>query len=143
MMADAPLYHTEAELDDVVKRFEDCSYTPEEFVHARHLTVAAIYFLRFDAEVAKERMRTGLRQFIKDHGKDGYHVTVTEFWLALVARVVAEHSSKSADLVLIANDVVARCSDKNLIHNFYSRERIASAEAKSNHLAPDLNPFAT
>jgi hypothetical protein len=142
-MDGAPLYRTEAEIDDVVKRFEECSYTPSEFVHARHLTVAAVYFVRFNEDAAKERMRTGLRKFIEHHGKQGYHVTITEFWLALVARVVAEHSSKSADLVSIANDVFARCSDKNLIHNFYSRERIASAEAKSNHLAPDLNLFAT
>lgn len=141
-MAGAPPYRTDAEVEEVVRRFEDCSYTPEEFVHARHLTVAAVYFLRFDADVAKERMRAGLRKFIKHHGKDGYHVTITEFWLALVARVVAGQSAKSADLVAIANDVVARCSDKNLIHDFYSRERIASAEAKSNRLPPDLKPFA-
>src|ERR1700721_3893624 len=31
-MSDAPHYRTEEEIEDVVRRFETCSYTPAEFV---------------------------------------------------------------------------------------------------------------
>ncbi len=41
-------------------------------------------------------------------------------------------------LVPLVNSVVERCSDKNLIYEFYSRERIASPEAKSAWIAPDI-----
>ena len=75
-------------------------------------------------------MRAGLRRFIAHHGKNGYHVTITEFWLERVEKLVAEQRDAEKGLVPLVNSVVERCSDKNLIYEFYSSERIASAEAK-------------
>ncbi len=138
-MPDAPHYRTEAEIEDVVRRFENCSYTPEEFVHARHLTVAAWYFATMEFKAAREKMRAGLRQFIAHHGKNGYHVTITEFWLARVEKLVGEQHDAEKGLVPLVNSVVERCSDKNLIYEYYSRERIASAEAKAAWIEPDIN----
>ncbi len=137
-MVDAPLYRTEADIEEVVRRFEECSYAPEEFVHARHLTVAASYFARCEPETARDRMRSGLLKFIKHHGKNGYHVTITEFWLRLVENLVTESKSRDEELVALVNKVTAHCRDKNLIYEHYSRERLASPEAKSSRLEPDL-----
>src|ERR1700751_6190122 len=53
-MSDAPHYRTEQEIEDVVHRFESCAYTPEEFVHARHLTVAAWFFATMEPAAAKD-----------------------------------------------------------------------------------------
>jgi hypothetical protein len=129
---------TREEIEDVVHRFESCSYTPEEFVHARHLTVAAWCFATMESEAAREKMRAGLRRFIAHHGKNGYHVTLTEFWLERVGKLVTELREGKKGLVPLVNSVVERCSDKNLIYEFYSRERIASVEAKSAWIAPDI-----
>lgn len=137
-MPDAPHYRTEAEIEDLVRRFENCSYTPEEFVHVRHLTVAAWYFATMESKAAREKMRAGLRQFIAHHGKNGYHVTITEFWLERVEKLVAERRDAEKGLVPLVNSVVERCSDKNLIYEFYSRARIASAEAKAAWIEPDI-----
>jgi hypothetical protein len=137
-MPDAPHYRTEEEIEDVVRSFESCSYAPEEFVHARHLTVAAWSFATMESEAAREKMRAGLRRFIAHHGKSGYHVTITEFWLERVGNLVAELREGKQGLVPLVNSVVERCSDKNLIYEFYSRERIASAEAKLAWTAPDI-----
>jgi hypothetical protein len=126
-MPDAPHYRTEEEIEDVVRRFETCSYTPEEFVHARHLTVAAWCFATLESDAAREKMRTGLRRFIAHHGKNGYHVTITEFW-----------REREEGLVPLVNSVVERFRDKNLIYEFYSRERIASTEAKAARIEPDI-----
>ena len=41
-------------------------------------------------------------------------------------------------LVPLVNSVVERCHDKNLIYEFYSRERIVSAEAKAARIEPDI-----
>jgi hypothetical protein len=141
-MADAPIYRTEAEIEDVVRRFENCSYAPEEFMHARHLTVAAVYCARFEEVVARERMRAGLRKFIAHHGKNGYHVTITEFWLWIVGKTVRAARSNDADLVTLVNQAVGRYNDKNMIYGYYSRELLDSPEAKAALLEPDLMPMA-
>jgi hypothetical protein len=141
-MPEALRYQTEEEIEDVVRRFETCSCSPEEFVHARHLTVAASYFAKMGSEAAREKMRAGLRRFIAHHGKNGYHVTITEFWLETVAKLVAELLEGEKSLVELVNSVIAQCSDKDLIYKFYSRERIASAEAKAARIKPDIKTFS-
>jgi hypothetical protein len=139
-------YRTEAEIEEIVQRFETCSYTPEEFLHARHLTVAAWYFLRLDNRAAEERMRAGLLKFTRHHGKNGYHETITEFWLRRVAHHV-RHERKSRDSIApvneIVNAIVERLSDKNLIDKHFSRELLGSADAKARWVAPDLAPLTS
>jgi len=83
-------------------------------------------------------MRADLRRFIAHHGKNGYHVTITEFWLERVGKLVAELREGQGGLVPLVNSVVERCSDKNLIYESYSRELIASAEAKAKWIEPDI-----
>ena len=136
-MSNAARYQTEEEIEEVVRRFETCSYTPEEFVHTRHLTVAAWCFATMESEAARERMRAGLQRLIAHHGKNGYHVTITEFWLEKVGKLVAELREEKG-LVPLVNSVVERCGDKNLIYESYTHERIASAEAKAGRIEPDF-----
>jgi hypothetical protein len=134
-------YESPAEIEEVVRRFESCGYQPEEFVHARHLTVAAWYFLQFDADTAKERMRSGLQKFIRHHGKSGYHVTVTEFWLQAVEEVL--HGIPESDgSVATVNKAVERLNNKGLIYEYFSRERIDSVEAKAGLIPPDRKALA-
>jgi hypothetical protein len=130
-------YSTAAEIEEVVRRFEACEYTPEEFVHARHLTVSAYYFSQSDRETAEKRMRAGLRKFIGHHGKDGYHETITGFWLHMAGRDCNE-AIRGEKLVPFVNDVVARLGDKNLIYEYFSKLRLYSAEAKAAWTEPDL-----
>jgi hypothetical protein len=137
-MSDAPAYRTDAEIEDVVKRFEECAYSPEEFVHAKHLTVAAWYFCRLEPEAAREKMRQGLRRFIAYHGKNGFHVTITEFWLQIVERSVRQCKDDHRELISIVNKIVEQFRDKNLIYQYFSRDRLNSVEAKAAWLKPDI-----
>jgi hypothetical protein len=137
-MTDAPAYTTDEEIEDVVKRFEECAYSPEEFVHAKHLTVAACYFVRLEPQAAREKMRAGLRKFITHHGKNGFHVTITEFWLQLVERSVRQRRDQHRGAVSIVNEIVERLRDKNLIYEYFSRDRINSANAKAAWIEPDI-----
>lgn len=130
-------YRREAEIEEVVRRFEACEYKPEEFFHARHLTVAAWYFLHLDAPGAEERMRAGLRKFIRHHGKNGYHVTITEFWLWVVKKTLRE-LGPDGDSLSRVNLVVERLNNKSLIYEYYSREQLDSPEAKATLVEPDL-----
>jgi len=133
-------YSTAAEIEDVVRRFEACEYTPEEFVHARHLTVAAYYFSRWGCETAEKRMRAGLCKFIGHHGKDGYHETITGFWLHMAGRY-SEGEIRGEELVSFVNNVVERLGDKDLIYEYFSKIRLYSAEAKAAWVEPDLKPL--
>lgn len=139
-MPESPMYRSEAEIKEVVRRFETCEFKNEEFVHARHLTVAAWYVLEFDRSAATQKMRDGLLRFTAHHGKTGYHETITLFWLRAVELHVRE-TRDARDSVGIVNEIVAALGDKNLISRHYSRERITSPEAKSNWAEPDLVPL--
>jgi len=130
-------YRTAAEIEEVVRRFETCQYTPEEFVHARHLTVAAYYFSQSNRETGEKRMRAGLRKFIGHHGKDGYHETITGFWLHMAGRNSGA-AVREEELVPFVNDVVERLGDKDLIYEYFSKMRLYSAEAKEAWVEPDL-----
>jgi hypothetical protein len=130
-------YRSEGEIEQVVRQFESCEYQPEEFVHARHLTVAVWYFLHFDTRAAEEHMRAGLLKFIRHHGKNRYHVTITEFWLRLVKHTLRE-TGPGEDFVSRVNQVVENLNDKNLIHQYYSRDRLQTPEAKAAWTEPDI-----
>jgi len=130
-------YRSEAEIEDVVRRFESCDYKPEEFVHARHLTVAAWYFLHLDTVAAENRMRTGLQKFIQHHGKNGYHVTITEFWLRLVNKTLHEMGPEGG-FVSRLNQVVEVLNNKDLIYQYYSRKQLEMPGAKAARMEPDL-----
>ena len=134
-------YRSKAEIEEVVRRFESCDYSTEEFFHARHLTVAAWYFSYFDTGAAEERMRAGLQKFIRHHGKNGCHVTITEFWLRLVKRNLQEVGA-GEDFVARINQVVEGLNDKSLIYNHYSRERLDSPEAKAAWIEADLKQIS-
>jgi hypothetical protein len=133
-------YRTEAEIEEVVQRFETCAYTPQEFLHARHLTVAAWYFLKLDTRAAEERMRAGLLKFIRHHGKNAYHETITEFWLRLVNHRV-QRSEAGCDSVAVVNEIVIALGDKNLIYKHFSPELVESTDAKAAWVIPDLAPM--
>jgi hypothetical protein len=137
-MTVAPTYRTDAEIEDVVKRFEECAYSPEEFVHAKHLTVAAWYFCRLEPEAAREKMRQGLRRFIAHHGKNGFHVTITEFWLQIVKRSVRQRKDGHRELVSIVNEIVEKFCDKTLIYKYFRRDRLNSVEANGAWIEPDI-----
>jgi hypothetical protein len=140
-MTELPHYTAEAEIEEVVRRFESCEYATEEFFHARHLTVAAWYFLQFDGPVARERMRAGLVKFISHHGRHGFNETITEFWLRMVEDQIRATRGTGRKPVAIVNEIVSRLGDKSVIYLHYSREKLESAEAKAGCVMPDLKPL--
>lgn len=108
-------YSTEAEIEAVVKGFEDCSTPKEDFTHARHLTVAVWYLWHSNAN-ALEKMRESLLRFLRHHevqpGK--YQEELTRAWLELIEQTMAEFE-KSSSLVETTNRVIERLGDSRLI----------------------------
>ena len=137
-------YANEAEIERVVRGFENCTTPAAEFTHAAHLTVAFSYLHRSRLTVpeAAAQMRDALYRFLDHHQVDRmkYHETITLFWLKLVRSYLAQ-ADAARPAARLANDLIDACADTNIIFDYYSRERLASAEARQNWLGPDLKPL--
>jgi hypothetical protein len=129
----------DAEINELVRRFESCEINPADFRHYQHLTVALWYVREFPYEIASEKTRAGIRKLAAAHGKDGYHETITLFWLMAVREFVAT-ADAAESISDLANRLVSTY-DKTLIAEYYSAELLASPEAKAQSVPSDLKPL--
>jgi len=128
---------TEVEILNTVERFETCAFRLDEFTHARHMTVACWYLATLPYEDALARTRTGLQRFIQHHGKDGYHETITRFWMILLDQALRARPAEWG-LAARVEQVVAQYADKDVLFRHYTRERVLSDEARKQWIEPDL-----
>jgi hypothetical protein len=134
------MYRNESEIRDVVERFERCEFALGEFTHARHLTVACWYLCAFAQEDALYQMRRGLQRFISHHGRQGYHETITRFWMELLGNYLCGCPKET--LVDKVNGAREGFPNKDILYDYYSRELVTSDRAKAGWIEPDLRPIA-
>jgi hypothetical protein len=126
---------TDAKILGMVDQFERCLLEKEEFHHRDHLAVAVVYLYASNLETAMDRMRASLKRFAAHHSVTGlYHETLTRFWLLQVER----HLDRSECLNRSVRAIQEQLNDKNLVFEYYSRERINSQQARETWLKPDL-----
>ncbi len=130
-------YRDESAIRTVVERFESCAYALDEFTHARHLTVACWCLCTMPPEEALARMRAGLMQFIARHGKQGFHETITRFWMELLGDFLGRLPRRTS-LVQKTNFALERFGSKDLLFAYYTRERVMSDTARREWVEPDL-----
>ena len=135
------------ELTALVRAFETCEISREAWDHAGHIAVALVYATELGEDAATDRMRTALLHFTKVNNivpspGRGYHETLTRFWMRMVAVVAAELES-SEPLHARANAAIERLADKNVAKHYYSPELLASDEARSGFVLPDLAELPT
>jgi len=137
------LYRSDAEVEEVLRRFEACELPPAEFNHGRHLTVALALLARLgDEGAAASRMRDGLARFISANGVEPrkYHETLTVFWVRRVGAFAAR-AGRGRSLAELANGLVRECGDSRLVFDYYSRALVESDEARARWVEPDIKPF--
>jgi hypothetical protein len=137
-------YKTQSEIEAVAKGFESCTTSKDEFPHRSHLTVAAYYLYNSTEGDATERMRTGLLRFLDHHGvgRAKYHETLTVFWIKTVSEFLAQLDVKLS-LLEKTNAAVASLGDSRLVYDYYSKELLASEEARKRWVEPDLRAITT
>jgi hypothetical protein len=133
-------YKSDEEIRSLVSGFEACSFHPSEFRHHQHLAVVLWYIANLPYADASEKMKRGIQRLAALYGKTGYHETITEFWLRAVRGFLPE-GERSESVATLANQIIEKYADKNLILNYYSPELLASPEAKSVWVEPDLKPL--
>ena len=104
-------YHSETEIENLVRAFEACAIDKTEFKHRHHLAVAVWYVQTLGKKAALDRMRSGLLHFLDHHGVDPkkYNETITVFW---IERVADKLNELGADVPLVekCNEIVKSMS---------------------------------
>ncbi|RYD46446.1 MAG: hypothetical protein EOP83_29675 [Verrucomicrobiaceae bacterium] len=127
-----------------LRQFEDQSLPLKLWHHRAHLKVAYLYLTCLPFEEALHKLRAGIRAYNAAHGiadtpTGGYHETMTCAWFQLVHTTLNQFGpATSADAFF---DVQTQLNGKRALLLFYSRDRIMSAEAKTNFIPPDLAPL--
>ncbi len=135
---------SDEEVRQLVLSFESLTMRYEDWTHPSHLTVAAVYVLRYGDE-ALDRIRAGILRLNGHFGVEqtptaGYHETLTVAWTRLIRNELAHHE-ESATVHDRISRVIEALSDKSVILRHYSRERIMSAGARCGWIEPDLEPL--
>ena len=138
-------YRTLAEVVRLIESFEDRTLARSDWDHAAHLTVAVWYLLNYEEPAAVARTIEGIRAYNASHGirqtaTSGYHETLTLFWLAVAQRYLRDSAADRPALALV-NGFVRAFGDRQLHLEYYSRERIASWQARQTWVEPDLRPL--
>lgn len=133
---------TESEIRALVAAFENHTLRYEEWTHAAHLTVAAVYANDYDDCI--DRIRQGIPSLNAHFGvpqtpEGGYHDTLTIAWMHLIRHHV--RSMPDASFAERIDSAVEKFLDKKAILDHYSRERIMSIEARYGWVEPDLSPL--
>ena len=132
---------TDAEIESLVRAFEDGSLPRSGWTHREHLTVALWYLRHHPREEATGRIREGIRRFNLSHGNTtGYHETITLAWVAVIARFLADRDERQPLWRLVVG-LLEQCGDKDYLLQFYSNNVLMSDEARRGWVPPDLRPL--
>lgn len=134
-------FETLSEVSRFVARFEDGTLPRERWNHPAHLTVAAWYLLQHDEAEATRRIVSGIQRYNRKNcipvtPTGGYHETLTLFWIAIVRDRL--RSTEGERALLRVRDVLAAFGQHaGLFREYYSDERLFSAEARASWVEPD------
>jgi hypothetical protein len=131
--------------DRLAAAFVACTLPESEWTHEAHLRVGLWHRLRMTAEMSLDTLRDRIRRYNESLGNantdtDGYHETITRFYVILIDRFVAT-ADVSQNIDDLADDLVARLGFRGLPLDHYSPDRLFSVEARRAWVAPDLAPL--
>lgn len=130
------------EVYTLVKAFENRTIPKEEWTHPAHLAVGLYYCKTRPFVVAKNVMRDGIYWLNDSHGTpntddNGYHETLTVFWLKRIWNFLDEHA-ETLSLAALANKLIEQYDDPRLPFSYYSRDLLLSASARHEYFPPDI-----
>lgn len=111
----------------------------EQFRHRDHIRMAWIYLTSQGYPQAVEAITSGIRAFAASKNATGlYHETITLFWIYSVAEAIEITTAETFEEFISHNENLTR---KEYLFEFYTRELVMSAEARSTWVPPDLKPM--
>jgi hypothetical protein len=133
-----------ADAERLLQGFNDCTLPKAEWTHEAHL-IGGLWALACFGDGALDEMRARIRRFNESVGgvnddHNGYHETLTVFWLWALREMFADEDGKvcwDQDALddLLFDETLA---DRNLWAQYYSKERMMTVEARRGFVPPDL-----
>lgn len=138
-------FKTEEEFVRLITAFADKTLPKSEWTHEAHLAVALDYVRRFPPGEVVAAVREAIRGINETHGTpntddNGYHETLTVFWLSVIAAFVRENAD-AATTCELANRLLESGFDSKLPLRHYSRKRLFTTDARRSFVAPDIADF--
>lgn len=134
-----------AELEAMVHEFETCRLPRSLWTHEAHLAVGAWYVSTMPEADATESMIHGIRRYNHANGvytspTGGYHETITLFWLVVARETLVALMEKYDLLERINLFIESFSARRELLLDFYDRDRLFSAEARAHWVPPHKWP---
>ncbi|HEV3384840.1 MAG TPA: hypothetical protein VG097_08485 [Gemmata sp.] len=133
-------FASDTDVVEMVARFERCEWPYPRWTHRAHLGVALYYLQKFPFEVALARVRHHIPLYNRTCGDpSGYHDTITVLFMRRVQRYLKDHPD-DLSLTAAVEELTAACDMKWTLQ-YYSPERLWSAEARAGWIEPDRQPL--
>ena len=126
--------------DEILELFEAAEFPIEQWDHLAHLTVAYCYLRRHPYDEALEAMKRGIKRFNEVHQpKNGYHETLTIFWMRVIHAAMSHHGAEEdhRHFFGLHNHLLG----KRLPLLFYTPPALFTEHASKHWVEPDLNPL--
>jgi hypothetical protein len=143
MNAPTPATPSEAEIIRIGEALLDRTLPFAKWTHAAHC-IACIYLMkrRPDIDVAKALpgiiWRYNEATGTPNSDVDGYHETITRFYLQVIGGYLARLPADAALADLVASFLASPLAPRDLPLRFWSRHRLMSVEARRVWVEPDL-----
>jgi hypothetical protein len=136
---------TSREIDQLIIAFQSATLPRSEWNHEAHLIVGLWYLLNYPESQAINRIRYAIQRYnrlcgIKTTKDNGYHETLTMFWVKMINNFLLV-ADKKLFLEETAVNLVESLGDVSLPFKYYSRQRLLSWKARIMWLEPDLKMF--
>lgn len=127
--------------DTFENQFATCTLEPTLFDHKAHLRLAWVHIRKYGVEQAIANVCPQIQRFDQtfDDGTK-YHQTLTEAAIQVVHHFMGRTATDTFEGMLKEHPRLVD-SFGDLVHAHYSKELLSTAEAKTNHVEPDLMAF--
>jgi hypothetical protein len=129
-------------INELAKSFISCTLPKIEWTHDAHLKVGLWHLLNYSERDALEKLRVRIKRYnvscgIENTENMGYHETITQFYLLLIKRFLAQiDTSQSIDI--LADKLIELYGDNRFLYEYYSRDCLFSKLARQEWVEPDL-----
>ncbi|QCU90058.1 hypothetical protein [Thiomicrorhabdus sediminis] len=124
--------------DQFIKQFENQTLNPAYFDHQGHVRIARLYLQQYPFSSAVEKTLHGIQAYAASLGaSDKFHATISTATLYLLAAQIENNETPAVtdeDSELVTDLL-------GLLKQFYSEERLFSAQAKQQFIEADKKPL--
>ena len=133
-------------VEKIVCDFNNAILPKSEWTHEAHLVVAIWYCKNYDLEKALNLLRFHIKTYNNTVGtpnsdSQGYHETLTRFWLLIASMFVCSHPDLSFEEAA-ESFISSPWSSRSLPLNYYNHETLFSKYARKNWVEPDLQKLS-